>query len=507
MSWSARTARRVPRAAARTTALVSVLAATAVVAGTASAAGGHPARPGQAQAVAATLAYGCRFPSGLRPVTVTVSADLPRMAQAGRPIRPAGARLTVAFPRAAASDLARLHSATVSAATRLTIDASEGSAGTSVVWPGATRHAAPVPARAGLVLRASGPVPPVTPAGQGEAVFMAAGLSLRLTPGAANITPIPSPAPVTTGGTSRGSVPTPPPAAGTALQVTCILARGQQAVLAIVPVTGAVARRARHSATSSPCPPQPPGGLQLNPKFPLPKHPKGAKVTFPTPVPGCAWVEGYSNVRKLKGSALVGPGKTDINLPVREVIKSPKYFEEDAAAELEFKPCPTCKIVHGLPPAHTTFLGFGFVPVSATLQLTEVGTTNVYAIGGAFSLITNQVFSEVKLRVFDVKVNGVPLDVGPQCESAHPILLTLTGNPNGKPPYTIQNGGPLTGTITIPPFKHCGVGEDLDPLFTASISGPGNVVILTQGSLCTLQNPPFGCPPKKPHPVVRKVTE
>jgi hypothetical protein len=220
-------------------------------------------------------------------------------------------------------------------------------------------------------------------------------------------------------------------------------------------------------------------------------------------------VIGYSDVRKLKGSALIGPGLTDLSLNVRTVTKNskPTYDEFDNAGILDFKPCPTCKTVHGLPPAHTTFLGFGFVPVSATLQLTEIGTTNIFAIGTATTLTTNLVYSELTLRVYGVKINGIPLNVGPHCQSAHPIVLKLVGNPNSKPPYSIQGGGPLTGEITIPAFSGCGVGEKLDPLFTASISGPGNFVLLTQGVPCFVVGK-FGCTrhgPTIPKPL-RKVS-
>ena len=78
MRGSGRTARRAPRAAARTTALAAVLAASGLAAGAASASGTQStAAPG------ASLSYQCRFPSGSRPVEVTVSAGLvPRVKKA-----------------------------------------------------------------------------------------------------------------------------------------------------------------------------------------------------------------------------------------------------------------------------------------------------------------------------------------------------------------------------------------------------------------------------------------
>ena len=54
--------------------------------------------------------------------------------------------------------------------------------------------------------------------------------------------------------------------------------------------------------------------------------------------------------------------------------------------------------------------------------------------------------------------------------------------------------------MTIPPFTGCGVSEDLDPLITGLVSGGGNFVKLTQGSICTLTGSNNGCPPEEPTP-------
>jgi hypothetical protein len=79
------------------------------------------------------------------------------------------------------------------------------------------------------------------------------------------------------------------------------------------------------------------------------------------------------------------------------------------------------------------------------------------------------------------------------------MLLVVQGRSDNDPPYTLDSGGQLTGTVEIPQFTGCGTGgDDLDRLLTASISGPGNFVRLFQGALCkpadgnTTLNP---CPP------------
>ena len=90
------------------------------------------------------------------------------------------------------------------------------------------------------------------------------------------------------------------------------------------------------------------------------------------------------------------------------------------------------------------------------------------------------VTSEQRIQVSDVTVNGTPLNVGQHCRTAVPTNVVLTSNAG----YDVTKGGVLSGNITIPPFTGCGVGENLDPLLTASISGPGNFVQLTQGPTC-----------------------
>ena len=103
-----------------------------------------------------------------------------------------------------------------------------------------------------------------------------------------------------------------------------------------------------------------------------------------------------------------------------------------------------------------------------------------------------------------VLVNGAPLNVGNDCHTVRPFPLVLTG----VPPYSLDDGGVLNGTITVPSFTGCGVGENLDPIFNATVSGPGNFVQLTQGNLCinwnvtgNLPGAAEGCPANVPKPV------
>ena len=114
------------------------------------------------------LMYRCRFPSGPRLVQVEVRASVPAAAKPGKPIQPTGVSLTMALSPAAVASLAGLDSRTVRAATQLTVSASEGPSGTSVVWPGTTRRPAARPAHGPLTLTTAGTVPSVTASSGGR---------------------------------------------------------------------------------------------------------------------------------------------------------------------------------------------------------------------------------------------------------------------------------------------------------------------------------------------------
>jgi len=549
MKWTRRTARRVPRAAARVAALAGMVTATGLAAGAASASGDQATAP---QTTTVSLTYRCLFPSGPRLVTAGVTAALPAVGATGKPLRPTGVSLAIALPPASVAGLAGLHAATISAATRLTVSASEGPSGTSVVWPGTTKHPVRRPAHGGLTMTTVGAVPPVTASSPGEVILAAAGLSITFTAGNVAV-PAPGPAtsptptadgtavptaggaavpaagpaargaggetagPAARGASGQTAAPAPGGPAQRPLQVNCTLAPGQHAVLGTVTVAGNAPRAAqRHGAVAPKCPPLPPGGLQLNPRFPPPPPPDHIKPGS-SPAQGCAYTTGYADARKLQGAALLSPALTNVDLFVRTVVSfdpSINYAEFDNAAELEFHG------LHEFPPSTATFLTFGFVPTTATIVLLEHGTINIFAIGPAIpqgckpnkfqnchTIATVSSRLSVQIVPGSVKVNGVPLDVGSHCETP-PFDAILTGSDASNPPYNVVTGGPLTGMVDIPKFSHCGVGENLDPIFNAAISGPRNFNLLTQGAVCFelgggVCDPKTGLP-EKPTPL-RKV--
>jgi hypothetical protein len=170
------------------------------------------------------------------------------------------------------------------------------------------------------------------------------------------------------------------------------------------------------------------------------------------------------------------------------------------------------------PTATATFVSFGFMPITATAHLSQVGTTPLTAVvyldastplgsNGPYTVVAT---AQMSMRVSDVKVNGVPLDVGPDCHTTRSLSspgnpigydgLVLSGGDNPGDPgplYDFLAGGALAGTATVPSFTGCvGTGgEDLDPLLTATVSGPDNYVKIVQGPLCSTASTPQYCTP------------
>ncbi len=199
----------------------------------------------------------------------------------------------------------------------------------------------------------------------------------------------------------------------------------------------------------------------------------------------CAFVNGFATVRKLGASVKVEPGLT--NVAIVNPTPDGDLLRADNPAD----------IVGGrFPPMDGTFLAFGFVPIEAKMEMIQAGTMNIHTEGLAVPPFDFSVRAEVALdiHVISATVNGVPLlNLGPNCHTVTPVDTVLSG---GTPDYTnILLGGPLSGTIDIPPFTGCGTTEDLSPLFTGMVSGPGNTVKVTQGAVCA-PNDGFGtCPP------------
>jgi hypothetical protein len=200
---------------------------------------------------------------------------------------------------------------------------------------------------------------------------------------------------------------------------------------------------------------------------------------------------------------------------------------EDYSAQIFFVSPPGSDKPFGFSPDFTVrTVAFGSIPVEATLRVAQprdaedlpvpltATQSAVYFCPGLgpnaapgqveVANIDTSAVGRAAVEVVKLVVDDVDLDLASTCRSSHTFELQLTApdifkfDPSvepGKNPlnpvavsspgfvmrtdhFTFTYGGLLTGDIDIPPFSGCRTrsGEDLSPLLSATVSGPGNPV-------------------------------
>ena len=224
---------------------------------------------------------------------------------------------------------------------------------------------------------------------------------------------------------------------------------------------------------------------------------------------------GSDDAAFVAGSATVRKAKTVIAVPVTlQRVYANESFH--VAHQYLLSSSATWAVTHlghhprfgYFPVTHSAVLGFGAIPITADLHLrqvvrngriTPITVTSKIQQVFPFKTYPTHVRGEVDVRITNVRVDRVPLDVGPDCHTSAPMKLDLVGF---APAYSLFTGGPLSGPLTIPPFTGCGSnGDNLDPLLNGTIGGPGNRLALRQGNLAPWntkqRNDCGGCHPPK----------
>ncbi|MFI7320786.1 DUF6801 domain-containing protein [Streptomyces venezuelae] len=448
------------------------------------------------------VTYDCGLPTGTRQVEVAFDATFPTRGAVGKPIRPTAVRVRVGLVRTVVDELLPGGARSVGGTAAVATTVAQGRERARAEWAELASPDVRLPARGTVEVGFSGDVPHVTVGAEGDVTFRVGRLDLALAPGPGD----------------TGTQPDP------TARLSCAPARGADSLLATVPVgagsagptapgTGSTepdgdtsngtpddgapdsgARDDRRSdtpqgidtgprpaATTDKCPLEPPKG-ELDPKR-LPSPPPGAETSELEPTSMCAVPVGFATLRKLKSSAIVNdprgsgggvragrPGLMHLAMRLREV-RAPDYVEYDHLGLMQ------------LPDAEGTFLTFGFQPTTAKVRFEPGPATIVNVIRPGKPPVTRVGYRQ-HLRLYDVRVNGVPLDVGPRCRTSRPVDTVLTGN------YPVSEGGLLRGELDIPALAGCGTGgEDLDVLLSGAVSGPGNALKIRQGRVCGAGSP------------------
>lgn len=434
-----------------------------------------------------TATYDCVLPSGTRQAEVAIDATFPARGAVGKPIRPASVSVRASLPRQDVADLLPEGTASVAGTAALSTTVAQGRNRARAAWADLASAEVELPARGSVEIGFSGGVPYVTVGSDGDVTFTAGQLDLALAAAPASATGTPG----ATG--AEGAQPAP-------ARLTCGPARGADTLLATVPVvaTGSGTASAPPDDPAGPdgntpdsetpdgtspgidagpqpraaldqCPAEPPRG-KLDPKR-LPPVPPGGEADELEPTSMCAVPVGFATLRKLKSSALVNDprghrvGLMHLAMRMREV-RAPDYVEYDHLGIMR------------LPDTEGTFLTFGFQPTTAKVRFEPEPATIVNIIRPGKPPVTKVGYRQ-HLRLYDVRINGVPLDVGPRCRTSRPVETELTGS------YPVSGGGLLQGELDIPPLEGCGAnGEDLDVLLSGAVSGPGNALKFRQGRVC-----------------------
>ncbi|WP_407565466.1 DUF6801 domain-containing protein [Streptomyces sp. 184] len=496
---------------------LTVIAAGALVAGLLPAAGSAA----QEGTVTVSVGYVCEPAGGAAAdLPVEFTGSFPASVRSGEAIRPGDLTMSATLGGGLLDGLPADEGATVAGSAAVAMSVAQGQESADYPWAGATAEPAEVAADGTATVSFSGGMSSATAGGSGDVVFTLGSLTLELqvTPPAPDDTSPPpaDPAspPDSTGGTGGTGDPTDPadPAATT---LTCVLADGQDATLATVAgpdgagtpggedgggnggdgqgtpgdaggrpggagpdAEAAPGEDPAETGAVTPCPPGQPPTAELDPDRLIEPPPGTTLLTLPG-VYTCTAAAGIVNSKKLDGALIAN----DPNAPTldsvrvllnKQMIISPGNFYNGTRNVAEFT----------LPDTEATFLTFGFMPVTGKVEFTNEPMTIVTEQGSSIDTNKTTAGFYQALRVYDVKVNGVPLDVGDDCRTSEPLDVVLKGM---YPEYRVFTGGTLRSLVTVPPFTGCGTGgEDLDPVFTSALSGPGNYVELKQSPLCTM---------------------
>lgn len=434
--------------------------------------------------IGTNLSYMCAGASGVHKVSVHIAGVAPSTVLVGKPISVGPVTVTVSIPNNA-TELLGPGSGMVNGAVRLMVGVDQGEQRRDAQWPALPVDPVKASDTGKTDLVASGSVLPMTVTATGKVNYFAGPLTLTVGRG---------------GSSNGGGTPSPTGTSSTsAVSVTCRPAR--EVKLASISVVGGSSTTSSsnpgNSITAAPkvqttCT-TPAGKINKDDpdlKFPDVDIPASYLVASTDNAGNgrCASAAGFANVSKLNAAAPVSvrfDAHDLIDTLKSKVITDPYNYNEDNGYE----------VAAFSKDSSATALGFGFMPMMATTELGQTGignfrmSTMLSPRGNIFRNTIVAARAKEHMRVKGVNVNGVSLKIGEKCAPRGDVLTQLAANNRSFNWYTygatyFPDPTGSANNFTIPPFSGCGVGEDLSPLVTASVSGSGNQAELIQGPMC-----------------------
>jgi hypothetical protein len=501
-----------PRSAARIAAIAAVIVSS----------GALVAVPPAIADIGADMRFLCASEAGTHQVGLRIESNTPSSGSVGEPVQLGTIRIDVDLP-AELVDEVRAKSPSAAPASTVTGEPSASAPSPALAgvaqmrvgvrddsgvrnggWPAFALAAVPSPSDGTMRLTGSGVAPPVVPRLPG-------GLSW------------------TTGDLGLSLVPDDAVADGDKAELSLHCAADKETVLGSVrvrPETQALASGARSAgpvgaaaAQEKACEEIPPPGVDpryaINPDPTLmkiydePRKPDVMAELTSEGLPYCIKAAGFVNIKKA-GNAIPFAAETHlrrgtIHYRTPDAYEGPNYLEQQGY------------LVNRTEQVPGTVLGFGFMPTRATAETVQVGapsagkndpiTGNIQLSLAADPFATlnfvdhtsAEIASYVQIRAATAEINGVPINLGDKCRTSTALLHASAFLGNQETGLLEPTVGEtlVAENLKIPAFTGCGVTEDLSPLLTASISGPGNYVKAEAGGWC---NPASGVECTAPQP-------
>jgi hypothetical protein len=208
--------------------------------------------------------------------------------------------------------------------------------------------------------------------------------------------------------------------------------------------------------------------------------------------PYCLKATGFVNIKKA-GNAVPIAIENSARLPVEQIFGDASFFGPNYVDYRGY-------FVNRTYPTPATVLGFGFMPTRAVAQAVQVAAENGQITGNlrvsqlldATSALPGpeksqlQAGAYVRVKAGQAEVNGVPLNLGDKCMTSPTMLYANASVGNREVGLSPYNYGQsiIVEDLEVPAFTGCGVEEDLSPILTASVSGPGNYANAESGWWC-----------------------